>query len=248
MIYKLDFFRENASKLSEEQKQICKSIIPSEIGWMEISASALIHYDWERLISEVVEFISSNTHHYEQLEKKVWGNVTSQETFNDSLSKRSYPNWGLTLLPDRKPTFKGYNTDFIQKNIEDKQLGDNGEELVREFEKKKLKEKGLLNLVEQVQIVKDGDGYDILSFDEKCNPLYIEVKTTEKDEKTSFYLSLNEYLFAERNQGKYVIYRLYNYDYEKNHADFFIIENPINSLLFQPTQYQVYLKKDSNEQ
>lgn len=86
-------------------------------------------------------------------------------------------------------------------------------------------------------------GYDILSFDKNGNEKFIEVKTTEGNEKNPFHLSLNEYLFCEKNQNIYYIYRLYNYNYETNHADYFIIQDPLNTLLFQPINYQVYLKK-----
>lgn len=247
LIYKLDYSFEKSSMLSEAQKKICEKYIPSEIRWIEIRMSDLDKYNWEKLINETVEFISSNSHHYEQLEKMVWSNTNPQETFNNSLSKRSYPKGGFVELPIKNPSFKGYTTDFIQKSIDDKQLGDCGEELVKDYERKKLLEKGLHNLAEKVEIKKDGEGYDILSFDEYGNEIFIEVKTTEKAEKTPFYLSLNEYLFADRHRQQYVIYRLYNYNDEKNHADFFIIEDPINQLLFQPTQYQVYLKKKDNE-
>jgi len=94
-----------------------------------------------------------------------------------------------------------------------------------------------------VKIAKDGEGYDILSFDENGNEICIEVKTTKGNEKTPFYLSQNEKLFFEKNFNKYMIYRLYNYDLDNNYADFFIIKDFDKELLFQPTEFKVYLKK-----
>ncbi len=131
---------------------------------------------------------------------------------------------------------------IFKKNREDKELGDCVEALVLEYKKNKLKEKWLTSFIEKVQIVKDGNGYDVLSFNGEGNEIYIEVKTTNGNDKTPFYLSQNEKLFFERNKERYFLYRLFNYDLDKNYADFFIVENIDKDLLFQPIQYRVYIK------
>ena len=244
LVYKLDFFRESESKLSVEQRELCEKHIPTQISWLEIKVSELQNLNWEKLIKLSVEFISKNTHHYEQIEKLVWGYQDPQEVFNNSLTEREYPSGRFTELPTINPTFKGQEIDFIKQNIENKELGDIGEELVKDYEMKRLRAKGMRDFADKVEIVKDGEGFDILSFDENGNEKYIEVKTTEGDEKTPFYLSRNEYLFSEKNQGKYCIYRLYNYHDEANHADYFIINEPLKNLLFEPVNYKVYLKKE----
>lgn len=56
-------------------------------------------------------------------------------------------------------------------------------------------------------------------------------------------MTINEKLFAEKHKDNYVIYRLYNYDKEKNTADFFEIINTEEELLFQPTEFKVYIKE-----
>lgn len=56
-------------------------------------------------------------------------------------------------------------------------------------------------------------------------------------------MTINEKLFAEKHKDNYVIYRLYNYDKEKNTADFFEIINTEEELLFQPTEFKVYTKE-----
>ena len=109
-------------------------------------------------------------------------------------------------------------------------------------EVQRLKNIGHTDLADQVEIVKDGKGYDVLSFDEKRKPKYIEVKTTTGSSLTPFDYTINEKAFAEQNSESYLIYRLYNYDEETNTADFFVI-NALEELLLRPTIYKVYLKK-----
>jgi hypothetical protein len=243
LIYKLDYFREADTQLSEAQKDLCEKHIPKNLMWNEIDIDDLPTLNWEKLIQFIVDFISANSQHYDQVERLVWGTQNPNVVFNNSLTHRDYPAGGLTAPPVFNPSFKGQKVDFIKKNIENKELGDAGEELVRDYEIKRLSEKGMAEFADRVRIAEDGEGYDVLSFDENGNEKYIEVKTTEGNEKTPFHLSINEYIFCERNTGKYCIYRLYNFNYETNHADYFIINEPLNTLIFVPTDYQVYLKK-----
>ncbi len=242
IIYKLDYYHENNSILTSEQKELCKKHIPKNLRWNEISNTDILNWNWEKLISFTVDFISTNSHHYDKLVEIVWGNDTPTFFFTDHLTKREQPNGGFKELPKLNPKFIGNDTDFIRKNTEDKSLGDAGEELVKNYEMSILKQKGLTELSKQVSIRKDGEGYDILSFNENGKEKFIEVKTTKGNEKTPFHLSINEKIFSEQNIENYVIYRLYNYDDEKNTADFYEICNLEDELLFQPTEFKVYLK------
>ena len=243
LVYKLDYYHEGDSKLSEEQKELCKKYIPESLKRNKINETELNDWNWETLIKEMVEFISSNSHHYDQVVKMVWGSEDLNSVFTNNLTLRDFPNGGFSELPKLNPSFKGADIDFDKKRKDDKELGDFGEELVLDYEKNRLKEKGLNDFIDKVKIVKDGEGYDILSFDENGNEICIEVKTTKGNEKTPFYLSQNEKLFFEKNFNKYMIYRLYNYDLDNNYADFFIIKDFDKELLFQPTEFKVYLRK-----
>jgi Restriction endonuclease len=76
-------------------------------------------------------------------------------------------------------------------------VGNKGEELVFNYEKRRLKDKGLHDLSEKVRWAskEDGDGlgYDILSFDEEGNEVQIEVKaTTGHANQLRFFISANE--------------------------------------------------------
>ncbi len=242
LVYKLDFYHEGDSRLTDAQKELCRKHIPETLKWNEIHENDLNNWDWESLIKKSVDFISKNSHHYDQVVELVWGTEKIETVFTNNLTLRDAPSGGFSQLPKLNPSFKGRDTDFTKKNKDDKELGDFGEELVLDYETNKLKERGQKDYIDRVRIAKDGEGFDILSFDENGNEIYIEVKTTKGNEKTPFYLSINEKLFFEKNSSNYLIYRLYNYDYENNYADFFIVKNLDEELLFQPTEFKVYLR------
>lgn len=247
IILKLDYYHENDSMLSNEQKELCRKHIPVSLHWIEIADRELVNWNWEKLIKFTVGFISENAHHYEKLVELVWGADTNKNVFINHLTKRNFPLGDIRDLPILNPKFTGRDIDFIKKNIEDKSLGDAGEELVKNYEIAILEQKGFTELAKNVSIRKDGEGYDILSFNENGNEKFIEVKTTAGNEKVPFYLSINEKLFSEQNIGRYSIYRLYNFNEEKNTADFYEIYNLDDELLFQPTEFKVYIKHISQD-
>ena len=131
--------------------------------------------------------------------------------------------------------------DYALRQKENKTLGDAGEEWVFEHEKKMLRAAGRNDLAEMVKWVaqkSDSDGYDILSFDEDGNELYIEVKTTNGGPNTPFYLSATELAVNNMNLEKYRLYRLY--DFHKG-PKLRIITGDLNQLQPKPTNYVVYI-------
>src|SRR5258706_8106343 len=94
-------------------------------------------------------------------------------------------------------------------------MGECGEMLVFALERRCLDEIGRPDLAAKVVWVSqergDGDGYDILSFDDAGGRKFIEVKTTNGGERAAFYISANELQFAEQHSGNYWLYRLYSF-------------------------------------
>lgn len=95
-------------------------------------------------------------------------------------------------------------------------IGLNGEKFVIKKEEEKLRNLGFpidKNPIHQ-SLISDGLGYDILSYDDLQNELFIEVKTTTllKQEPTAntFFISAKEYSFYENNKDKYRLYRVYD--------------------------------------
>ncbi|RZK18000.1 MAG: DUF3883 domain-containing protein [Flavobacterium sp.] len=188
--------------------------------------------------------------------QRVWRNIfvwlifaelNEEVLIPNVLHRRERPNGGFDLFPDRKPTFSGVVVDYEEQSRRQKDLGDAGEDLVKQYEIEYLKRIGLHEKAKSVKIVLDGEGYDVVSFDKQGNKKYIEVKTTTGEALAPFFLSENEVAFCRRNVYSYCIYRVYNYDEESNSGEFFEISNNVeDKILMQPTQYRVLLKKPAN--
>lgn len=243
LVYKMDYYFEKNSHLSAAQKDIVDKNIPKPLRWRSITVNEFENYDWQRLITLTRDFIAENTALYDKLIMLAWGATTPEQVFNNALRKQAPPTIGLSQLPALNPTFEGKDTDYTAEAIEHKETGDAGEELVKQYEKQALIAAGRPDLAAQVEIVKDGTGYDIRSFTAEGAYRYIEVKTTIAAAVTPFYYTINEYLFAERHLGQYLIYRLYHFDDETNTADFYVLDTPLQRLLLQPIVYKAYFKK-----
>jgi len=244
--YKIDCQNKRDSKLSQSQIDLCKSLIPVAARWNEIAFEDLIEDNWNSLIDICVSFIKTYINHYDAIIDAVWGEPIPPALFKNQLIKKEKPKDGFEKIPETKKDFKGVDIDFQAKSKEQKDLGDAGEELVKLRETEFLKQKKLFDKVPLVQIMPDGKGYDVFSFDENGNEKYIEVKTTTGNEYAPFFLSENEVDFMRLNSNQYSIYRVYYYDEENNFAEFFELTGDIESqLLMKPTQYKVLIKKEN---
>ncbi len=244
-VYKIDCQDSRDSKLTQLQIDLCRSLIPSTARWNDISYEDLIQGNWESLIDTCVNFINEHLEHYDAIINAVWGEPIPPTLFKNLLVKREKPKDGFESMPETKKAFKGVNIDFHVKAKEQKDLGDAGETLVKLREIEFLKQNGLHDKAELVKIVQDGNGYDVLSFDESGSKKYIEVKTTTGNEHAVFFLSENEIDFMRLNTNEYCIYRVYHYDEENNFAEFFELTGDIeNQLLMKPISYKVLIKKE----
>jgi hypothetical protein len=157
-------------------------------------------------------------------------------------------------LVERKLTnihskFQGQKKDFNAINQNNSKIGFLGEQIVFETEKKKLANfPNLRNKVEHVSQTKgDGLGYDVLSFDEKGNKMYIEVKTTTKNQDTPFFISRNELDFSKTHGNEYYLYRIFNFEklVNSNNVEFFKLKGDISKILsFTPVSYLSSFDKD----
>lgn len=243
LVYKLDYYFEKNSELNARQKEIVEQNIPAFLRWRAIKLENLADYNWDILIREVADFIAENTHVYDRLIEMAWNGKEPDAAFQNALRKQPFPAEGFTSLPTLNPTFTAVDKDFIQEAIENKEIGDAGEELVKSYEKYYLNSLGLHSFADEVDIVKPGLGYDVFSRFPDGKPKFIEVKTTLGKANAPFGYTINEYLFAERNTDSYFVYRLYNFDEDNNTADFFIISDALENILLQPVSYMAYPKK-----
>lgn len=108
--------------------------------------------------------------------------------------------------------------NYLEKEQNNRKLGEKGEELVLDFEKWELRRIGKDTLADRViWIAKeggDGAGFDILSRYPNGKDKYIEVKTTKLSKEAPFYFSRNELLFSKEHPKDYHLFRLFNF--EKN--------------------------------
>lgn len=189
-----------------------------------------------------------------EMERIVWRNIfvwlvydefhSSTQINPNRLELRDPPNSHYDSFPNTKRSYAPVEIDFQAQTKLQKDLGDAGEELVKQYEIDRLIFIGRHSDAERVKIVQDGEGYDVLSFDEHGNEVYIEVKTTTGGALTPFFLSDNEVHFMRDHSANYKLYRVYNYDEENNAGEFFqLIDNVEDRLLMKPTQFKVLLKK-----
>lgn len=88
----------------------------------------------------------------------------------------------------------------------DPELGRMAEEFILSLESKKLEGSG-----KTPEKVRDGEGYDIRSWDEKGKEIHIEVKTTNGNLEDRIVFTLNEY-HKSISDSSYWIYRVYDFN------------------------------------
>ena len=103
--------------------------------------------------------------------------------------------------------------NYLEKEQNNRNLGEKGEELVLEYEKWELRRIGKDSLAETVRWITkeegDGAGFDILSRYKNGKDKYIEVKTTKLSKEAPFYFSKNELEFSIDNSKYYHLFRLW---------------------------------------
>lgn len=243
LLYKIDYFFEDGSALTEEQKSLCAQLIPDELKWVEIPYEQVEEYNWDLLLDVSTKFIKDNTPVYDRIIEAVWKNQVPADILRDKLILRNKPLNGIDKLPEINPSFQGIERNYLAEHEERIMIGTSGEELVIAHEKKILNQAGRPDLAERVEKVKDGCGYDIRSFYENEKEKHIEVKTTTRGIDTPFELTLNEWMFMKKFANDYFIYRLFNFNQAGNIAEFYILDNPKDQLLFQATSFKAYIKE-----
>lgn len=135
---------------------------------------------------------------------------------------------------------KGSFINHIENEREQSRIGTLGELLVLQHEQEKLKSLGIDKLAEHKSKSEgDGLGYDIRSFDEKGNEIFIEVKTTLHGSDTPFYITRKELERSKQDSDKFWLYRLYDFDEMNNKAKYFERKGNLIQLCDNPILYKV---------
>ncbi len=101
------------------------------------------------------------------------------------------------------------------RDLQNRQLGKAGEELVLDAERLNLERLGRTDLAERVRWVADEDGdgagYDIASYRVDGSPLHIEVKTTNLGVRTPFHITRWEVETSRREADIWSLYRVFDF-------------------------------------
>src|SRR5690606_13535521 len=130
-----------------------------------------------------------------------------------------------------KVLLKGSFTNYIDNEKENKRIGNLGELLVMQYEQEKLKSFNSKKTPEHKSKSEgDGLGYDILSYDENDNEIYIEVKTTTKNSSTPFFITRSELIKSRQDSKVFFLYRLYEFDDTDNRAKYYKRQGDLTEL------------------
>lgn len=176
-------------------------------------------FNYQQLLAdEVLKYISNNKQVLEpSFEKFSTGLVVSQPInkldFEKLLDEEPSNN---SVVNESAPTFKPVKINYLEKEQNNRRLGEEGERLIIEYEKWRLITAGKENLADQVEWISkdlgDGTGFDILSKNNNGTDRFIEVKTTKLTKETPIYLTNNEVRFAEKKLNAFYLYRVFNFD------------------------------------
>jgi Domain of unknown function (DUF3883) len=105
--------------------------------------------------------------------------------------------------------------DWAERDFQNRELEKKVEEFVLDREKRRLEDAGRDDLARDVRWVSkddgDGLGYNIGSFEEDGQERYIEVKTTNQEIATLFYVTQNELEFSRHKGEQFYLYRVYDF-------------------------------------
>ena len=176
------------------------------------------------------------------LDNEVDNIVSEQE-----IGKIEHLESAYNSLESSKNNFNPSFSNHIQREINNKRIGDLGELWIVDYEKNKLRNLGLNDYAERVVHLSkergDGAGYDIKSFNELKEEIFIEVKTTNGVFSNPFYITRTELERSKKENERYYLYRVYNFDEINKKGDLAIINGKLTNYCQYPSNYKVKLAK-----
>jgi Protein NO VEIN, C-terminal len=128
----------------------------------------------------------------------------------------------------------------VERDFRNRKLGRDGEELVFQFEREKLRQLDRSDLAKKIRWISeedgDGAGYDILSFDEKGKERFLEVKTTVGSDITPFYITRNELSLSSERPEAFRLCRVF--DFSMNPRMFELAPPLENFVHLSPLSYE----------
>lgn len=175
-------------------------------------------FNYQQLLEEeVLEYLATNREYLERefakfseeiIPDRPFGAIDFENILSD------YPS--PFILNESTPSYRPIKTNFLEREQNNRQLGEEGEKLIFEYEKWRLIKSGKENLADKVEWVSkelgDGAGYDILSKNNNGSDRFIEVKTTKLTKETPIFLTKNEVSFATLTSKNFYLYRIFNFN------------------------------------
>lgn len=120
------------------------------------------------------------------------------------------------LLEEDEPAYKPIKINYLEREQNNRSLGEAGEKIVVDYERWRLINAGKASLADKIEWISrhkgDGAGYDILSKNEDGTDRFIEVKTTKQSKESPIFLSKTEIAFAAAHPDNFYLYRVYNFN------------------------------------
>ncbi len=173
------------------------------------------NYQKELLEKEIAEYIKSLQLHLENQFKEF---ADKEVFYKRPESPAQYivdEEPVLSNPPENDPLYRPVRINYLEREQNNRALGEKGEEFVIRYEKFRLANEGKEHLADKIEWVSkevgDGLGYDILSKNKNGTDRYIEVKTTKLSRETPIYLSKAEISFATQNAKEFYLYRVFDF-------------------------------------
>jgi len=200
-----------------------------------------VYFKWQILewnednANDLINDKSENTHDIKEFNAKEFALKLKENEIEYSYQSEDRKG------KNTKEFYSNKNINFegeIKKNTD---FGKKGEDVVVEYEKRRLIMEGREDLADRVfatrEIAGNAERFDVISYDKEGNEKYIEVKTTKGRLNNIFHISENEVEFSEQYQDKYYLYRVYNFNIKTMSADLKIIKGAIKREKLQAINY-----------
>lgn len=204
----------------------------------------LPRYNYQKVLEDVIlDFLIQANNFEEQFSlfsQKVVDTSKVNIEFNRFVVKPPKPS-GLNE-PSISYIRNPIKVNYLEREQQNRKLGEIGEELAINFERWSLINIGKENLADQVEWVSkeqgDGAGFDVLSRNRDGTDKYIEVKSTKLSKETPFYFSHNELRFSQKHSNNYHLYRIFNME---DQVRMFIKIGDLNTICHStPVSYKGY--------
>lgn len=176
-------------------------------------------FNYQNILSDqILDYLKNHAKKLESLFEQFSLNVPEQNTINPTDFNKLLddgPEHHSSVINESPNLYRPIKVNYLEKEQNNRILGEKGEELILQYEKWRLIQNGREHLANRVEWVSknigDGLGFDILSKNLNGTDRYIEVKTTKLTKETPIFLTRNEINFARSKNENFYLYRVFSW-------------------------------------